>query len=86
MNKNKLYCATAIALLTLIAGLYLSGYLTLRLLKLDTGLLKWNTYLGYFRAFDLPELRRGQSGPVFFRLRGAVDRHPSQPVLADSGR
>lgn len=56
MNKHKLYFVTAIALLALLAGIYLSGYLTLWLLKLDTGLLKWNTYLGYFRALDLPEL------------------------------
>lgn len=35
------------------SGLYLSGYLTLLLLKLDTGLLKWNTYLVYFNSLDV---------------------------------
>nr|WP_283254781.1 type IV secretory system conjugative DNA transfer family protein [Luteimonas galliterrae] len=51
-----MYFVTAVTLLSLIAGLYLSGYLTLWLLKVDTGLLRWDTYLIYFRALDLPEV------------------------------
>ena len=56
MISRKLVFVTAVTLLAVTAGLYLSGYLTLLLLKLDTGLLKWNTYLGYFHALDLPQL------------------------------
>lgn len=56
MSKFKIACVAIVTVFALIAGLYLSGYLTLALLRLDTGLLKWNTYLGYYRALDLPEL------------------------------
>ncbi len=56
MNTYKLHCVTVVTLLLLIAGIYLSGYLTLWLLKVDTGALRWNTYLLYFNALDLPEI------------------------------
>ncbi len=57
MNKNKLIFALLVTLLVLVAGVYLSGYLALMLLKLDTGLLKWDTYFGYLKALDLPQVR-----------------------------
>lgn len=57
MGKNKKIFALAMLLVTLAAGMYLSGFLTLLLLKLDVGLLRWDTYLGYFRALDLPQVR-----------------------------
>lgn len=56
MDKIKLSLVTAVTVAALVAGLYLSGYLTLIFLRLDTGLLKWNTYWVYFRALDLPEI------------------------------
>lgn len=57
MNKNKVFFALFVALLALLAGVYLSGYLTLMLLKLKTGSVQWNTYLGYIRAIHLPEVQ-----------------------------
>lgn len=56
MKTYKLYFVIAVTLLSLVAGVYLSGYLTLWLLKVDTGLLRWDTYLIYFRALGLPEV------------------------------
>ncbi|RZA36970.1 MAG: type IV secretory system conjugative DNA transfer family protein [Lysobacteraceae bacterium] len=44
-------------MVALLAGLYLSGYLALLLLKLDTGLLEWTTYPEYLRALDLAQVR-----------------------------
>ena len=57
MNKNKIFFALSVALLTLLAGVYLSGYLTLMFLKLKTGSVQWNTYLGYIQAIHLPEVQ-----------------------------
>lgn len=54
MKEAKLAFAAVAALIALVAGLYLSGYVTLALLRLDAGLLQWNTYLGYLQALDLP--------------------------------
>lgn len=56
-GNQKLILALALALGTLAAGTYFSGFLTLLLLKLNTGLLEWDTYLGYLQAIDLPEVR-----------------------------
>ena len=58
MDRKKLVFASIASLAFLLAGLYLSGYLALLLLKLDTGLLKWNTYLDYWKALDLPQVQR----------------------------
>ncbi|TPG11781.1 type IV secretory system conjugative DNA transfer family protein [Rhodanobacter glycinis] len=57
MNRGKWYWAIFLALIGLAAGEYFSGFLTLLFLRLDTGLLKWNTYLGYLRALSLPEVQ-----------------------------
>ena len=56
MRNRKLAWAAGFAVLTLALGAYLSGYLTLLLLKLDTGLLQWNTYWTYVRALDHPQV------------------------------
>lgn len=56
-SNRRLILALALALGTLAAGTYFSGFLTLLLLKLNTGLLEWDTYLGYLKAIDLPEVR-----------------------------
>ena len=53
--KLKLGVAAALLLFTALAGLYLSGYLTLMLLKVQVPL-KWNTYLTYFHALDAPQV------------------------------
>jgi type IV secretion system protein VirD4 len=57
VSKQKIYVVVAIALVALVAGMYLSGFLSLMFLGLDTGQLKWNTYLAYFKAIDLPQVR-----------------------------
>lgn len=57
MNTKKLFFALFIALLAFLAGVYLSGYLTLMFLKLQTGSVQWNTYHGYLQALDLPQVQ-----------------------------
>ena len=57
MSRNKTILVVATGLAVLLAGLYLSGYLALIFLKLDTGLLKWNTYPAYLKALDLPQVQ-----------------------------
>ncbi|WP_162314865.1 type IV secretory system conjugative DNA transfer family protein [Pseudoxanthomonas yeongjuensis] len=57
MNRNKTIFVVAAGLAVLLAGFYLSGYLALIFLKLDTGLLKWNTYPAYLKALDLPQVQ-----------------------------
>ncbi|HEX7804403.1 MAG TPA: type IV secretory system conjugative DNA transfer family protein [Pseudoxanthomonas sp.] len=54
MGKSKGIFLLTVGVLALLAGLYLSGYLTLLLLKQDLPL-KWQTYWGYFKALDLPQ-------------------------------
>lgn len=49
-----------------LAGLYLSGYLTLLLLGLDSARLAWDTYAGYARALEL-----AQVAPYAGRIRAA---------------
>ncbi|GGY27205.1 hypothetical protein GCM10008098_20340 [Rhodanobacter panaciterrae] len=66
MNREKLYWAIFLAFLVLVAGEYFSGFLTLLFLRLDTGSLKWNTYLGYLRALNLPEVQ-----PYFGRIKAS---------------
>ena len=56
MTRNKLILVVVVGLVALAAGLYLSGYLALLFLKLDTVQLKWNTYLVYLKALDLPQV------------------------------
>ena len=51
----KLFVALVAGIIVLIAGTYLSGFLTLLLLKIDTGLLSWDTYPKYLKALDLPQ-------------------------------
>ena len=55
MGRKKRFFAISAFLVLMVAGLYLSGYLTLLLLKADTGSLKWNTCFGYWRSLHLPQ-------------------------------
>jgi type IV secretion system protein VirD4 len=66
MSKTKVYVAIGLALLAVVAGEYLSGFLALRLLGLSSEPLAWNTYLNYVRALDLPQVQ-----PYVGRLRWA---------------
>jgi type IV secretion system protein VirD4 len=54
--KIRIGLALALLLLAALAGLYLSGFITLTLLKLDAPL-EWNTYVRYFQALDLPQVQ-----------------------------
>ena len=56
LSRAKIILAVALVLAALIAGNYLSGGLTLLLLGLDTGLMKFGTYWQYVRALDLPQV------------------------------
>ncbi|MGH8027855.1 MAG: type IV secretory system conjugative DNA transfer family protein [Pseudoxanthomonas sp.] len=57
MDSKKLFFGSIATLALLVAGVYLSGYFALLLLKLDAGLLKWNTYPDYWKALDLAQVR-----------------------------
>lgn len=57
MAGKKTIATVAATLLTVAAGYFLSGYITLLLLKLDTGLYGVKTYYEYFAALDLPQLQ-----------------------------
>lgn len=56
--KGKFVVLVAVAILILAAGTYASGYLALVLVKADTGLLKFTTYLDYLRVLDHPQYNR----------------------------
>jgi type IV secretion system protein VirD4 len=66
VRNGKMHFTVVIALLVTTCGLYLSGYLTLRLLHLDGGLLRWHSYLDYVRAIGLPQVR-----PYVGRIKAA---------------
>ena len=51
-----MWVAVSIIAAALVSGLYLSGYLTLRLLGLPPAV-HWHSYLAYVRALDLPALK-----------------------------
>nr|UZH43829.1 type IV secretion system protein VirD4 [Lysobacter antibioticus] len=55
--KGKLIFALAVLVLVLAAGTYLSGYVTLMLMKIDTSALKWTTYLDYLKVLDVPQYK-----------------------------
>ena len=57
MSKGKWFWVIGIFLIAVVAGEFFSGVLALAFLKLETGQLKWDTYLGYLRALDLPQVQ-----------------------------
>jgi type IV secretion system protein VirD4 len=57
MSKGKWWWIAGLFLAAVIAGEFFSGFLTLAFLKLETGSLKWDTYLDYLRALDLPQVQ-----------------------------
>ncbi len=78
MNGNKkTIFVLAIGLGGLLTGLFLSGYLALLFLGLDTDLLKWNTYPAYLKALDLPQVQ-----PYVGKLRVAGYLGFGLPLLA----
>lgn len=57
MNKSKLCWAIGLTLIVMVAASYLSGFIVLVLLHLGAESLRWDTYLGYVRALDVPQVR-----------------------------
>lgn len=53
MKKGKLVLAAVLAALVLVAGLYLSGYVTMALMKVKAPL-QWDTYIEYVQALGDP--------------------------------
>ncbi len=49
--------ALGLTLAAVVAGLYFSGFVILMLLKLQNVPLQWDTYLGYLKAIDLPQVQ-----------------------------
>jgi len=66
MSKAKWFWVVGLFLVAVVAGEFFSGFLTLAFLKLGTGQLKWDTYLSYLRAFDLPQVQ-----PYLGRIKAA---------------
>lgn len=77
MSKGKCCWVGCSALIMLVAGEYLSGWLTLVFLKLSPSQLHWNTYIEYVRALDIPQLqaytgRIKVAGTIGFSLPAAL--------------
>ena len=66
MHTGKLLFTAGIVALVACAGLYLSGYLALRLLGLPSQLLHWHLYADYVRALGRPQLQ-----PYALRIKAA---------------
>jgi type IV secretion system protein VirD4 len=64
--RRKVLIGAVLALAALALGLYLSGYLVLLLLGLDTATLEWNTYVRYVKAIDLAQVK-----PYVGRIKAA---------------
>ncbi|WP_242108063.1 type IV secretory system conjugative DNA transfer family protein [Luteimonas aquatica] len=77
MNKGKVVFAAALGLLAVFVGLYLSGYLTLLFLKLNSGGMKWNVYWTYVQAMDLPQVK-----PYVGKIKAAGAIGFGLPLLA----
>lgn len=56
MSNRKIVAAVAVVALTAVAGYFLSGYLVLLLLKMDTRLFGLGTYYEYVHAIGLPQV------------------------------
>jgi type IV secretion system protein VirD4 len=77
VNKGKLVFALGLLLLTAVAGVYFSGYVTRMLLQQSDGALHWNTYPEYLRTLDIPAWapyvkKIKMAGYIGFGLPGAA--------------
>jgi type IV secretion system protein VirD4 len=77
MSKNRGYWAAGLGLAALVVGNFFSGYLTLLFLGLHDEPLKWNTYYGYVRALNLPEVR-----PYVWKIESAGVLGMMLPLIA----
>jgi type IV secretion system protein VirD4 len=56
VNKNKIIFALTVGLLTLVVGLFFSGYMAQLLIKAPNQRpLSWSTYPGYIKVIDVPQ-------------------------------
>ncbi len=74
---SKQWYAALVAAAVPVAGLYLSGFLVLKLLGLDARLLGWHSYIGYLRALHLPQVH-----PYVGRIKFAGCVGFGAPLLA----
>ena len=58
MLRSKSIWGLLVVVLAAVLGFVLAGWLTLKLLGLDGGLLQWNTYYLYVAALDVPHVAR----------------------------
>ncbi|WP_367346251.1 type IV secretory system conjugative DNA transfer family protein [Stenotrophomonas bentonitica] len=77
LSTQKPVVIAVAVLLTALVGYCLSGYLTLLLLGLDTGLFKWNTWLQYVQAMDQPAV-----APYLTKIKAAGVIGFGLPALA----
>lgn len=66
MNNNRILAAALLAVLFIVATIYLSGYLTLIFLGLDAGTAEFGTYYQYFKNLDHPQVQ-----PYAMRIKAA---------------
>lgn len=76
MHRARVWFAAVIVAAALVSGLYLSGYLALRLLGLPSSV-HWHSYPAYLRALDLPALK-----PYVARIRLAGGVGFGVPLVA----
>ena len=77
VSKGKLSFAVVVLLAAIVGGCFLSGYLSLLLLDLDTHRLTWHTYDQYLHAIDLPQVQ-----PYVGRIKAAGYLGFGLPVMA----
>lgn len=75
--KAKVFFLAALLIATIVAGLYLSGFIVLMQLKERNVPLSWDTWLGYYKAIDLaqwqPYVKKiKNSGMIGFGIPGAL--------------
>ncbi|TDK22664.1 type IV secretory system conjugative DNA transfer family protein, partial [Luteimonas aestuarii] len=77
MDSTRVITTILVTLLAFVAGAYLSGYLALIFLGLDTGLLKFTTYYDYIKFLDHPQVAQYKgrlvvAGAIGFGLMALV--------------
>lgn len=57
MSKTRIFWAVALLVVAIVVGEFFAGFLTLQLLQLKDQPLRWDTYLSYARALNLPQVQ-----------------------------
>ena len=77
LDSKRIGFAAVVALLAMAAGIYLSGFLVLLFLKLNTNVVGWDTYYSYANAIHAPEVQ-----PYAGRIKAAGYLGLGLPSLA----